>query len=185
MRLETLVYRLHTKGWRKDTYTAELLTLIWLEKGIPNPALLMGGSDGNLYELSSTATADPGGAVPWVVLPRIMDGGDSRAVKQWGDLMLDYSAAAAIGMDVLWDNLLVAGVTPGPPATGILNRTHALIDLFYPPDTNDTPIIHYNFTALIAGIGPVFLYELQPVVPAAARDHDVARHRMVRVGRTA
>ena len=159
--LETLVYSLHTKGWRKDTYNPTI-ALIWLEKGIPNPALLMGGSDGNLYQLSSTTTVDPGGAVPWVVLPRIMDGGDSRAVKQWGDLMLDYSASAAIGIDVLWDNLLVAGVTPGWAATGILNRTHALIDLFYPPDTNDTPLIHYNFTALLSGTGPVYLYELQP-----------------------
>lgn len=158
---ETLVYSLAAKGWRKDTYNPTL-SLFWLEKGIPNPALLCGGSDGNLYAISSTATVDPGGGVAWVVLPRVMDAGDSRAVKQWGDLMLDYSAAAAIGIEVLWDNLLVAGVTPGPPATGITTRTHSLIDLFSPPDTNDTPLIHYNFTALIAGVGPVFLYELQP-----------------------
>lgn len=159
--VETLVYSLHTKGWRKDNYTPNQ-ALTWLEKGIPNPALLMGGTDGNLYELSSSATADPGDVVAWAVLPRVMDAGDSRAVKQWGDLMLDYSSASAIGMLVLWDNLLVTGVNPGPSATGIATRTHAVIDLFAAPDTNDTPVIHYNFTALVAGNGPVYLYELQP-----------------------
>jgi len=159
--IETLVYSLAAKGWRKDTYSPGQ-ALFWLEKGIPNPALLCGGSDGNLYAISSSATVDPGGAVSWTVLPRVMDAGDSRAVKQWGDLMLDYSSASAIGLQVLWDNLLVSGVNPGPAATGLTTRTHTLIDLFAPPDTNDTPVIHYNFTALIAGTGPVFLYELQP-----------------------
>ncbi len=166
---ETLVYSLHTKGWRKDNYMPPV-TVVSLEKGIPNPALLMGGADGNLYELSSTADVDPEGVVEWAVLPRVQDAGDSRAVKQWGDLMIDYSAnpnrvstpsvADFIYTDTLWDNLLIQGPQVALPAS--INRTRALADLFTPPDTNDTPLIHFNMTTLITGTGPVFLYEWQP-----------------------
>lgn len=161
--VSTLTWSLGSKGWRLDDYTPAA-TMFWLEKGIPNPALLAGGYDGNLYEVDTTgnATADTGGAIEWAVIPSAMDAGDSRAVKQWGDLMLDYASSGAIRLEVLWDNLLVTGVNNPAAATGINTRTHLLFDLFAPPDTNDTPLIHFNFTAAITGTGPVWLYELQP-----------------------
>lgn len=159
--IEALVYSLAAKGWRKDTYLPGIMLFV-LEKGVPNPLLMACGSDGNLYSVDSTgtATADAGGPIAWLVLPPVQDAGDSRAVKQWGDLMLDYSAANAIGTQVLWDNLLVNGLNVAAVAQP--QRTHTLIDLFVPPDTNDTPLIHFNVTLLVAGIGPVFLYEWQP-----------------------
>jgi hypothetical protein len=155
--VENLKFSLGTKGWAKESYKPEA-TLFALEKGIPNPALLVGGVDGNLYEVS-TGEADAGGTIDWVCLTPARDAGDSRAVKQFGDLMLDYSGC--FNIQVLWDNLLVNGVAATvPPFT---QRTHYLQDLFTPPDTNDTPLIHYNMACLLTGVGcPVFLYEWQP-----------------------
>lgn len=181
--VETLTWSLGSKGWRLDSYTPAV-SLFWLEKGIPNPALLAGGVDGNLYEIDTTGTAyaDAGGSVNWAVLLPCMDAGDSRTVKQWGDAMFDYAAGVTspsvgdyiyvdgttpvvgdfIYTDVLWDNLLVQGPVGSQPANGINARNRVLTDLFAPPDTNDTPLIHFNTSVLVSGIGPVFLYEWQP-----------------------
>ena len=154
---ETLVYSLGAKGWRKDNYSPQA-TLFVLEKGVPNPLLMAGGADGNVYQVSSASPSDAGGNVNYVCLPPAQDAGDSRAVKQWGDMMFSYSGAPS--MQVLWDNLLIAGAAPViAPET---NRTNAILDLFTPPDTNDTPLIHFNVAPLISGYGPVFLYEWQP-----------------------
>jgi hypothetical protein len=157
---EALVYSLGAKGWRKDTYTPAA-TLFWLEKGITNPLLLVGGSDGNLYQVSPAGgSVDAGGAIEWAVLPPDRDAGDARPRKQWGDLWLDYEAANAPTMQVLWDNLLVMG--PAPAIAAAANRSDAILDLFAPPETNDTPLLHFSLTALISGTGPVFLYEMSP-----------------------
>jgi hypothetical protein len=162
---EALVYSLAMKGWRKDTYNPEA-TLFVLERGVPNPLLMVGGVDGNLYQVSSTtpegAIADAGGPVDYVCLTPAVDAGDSRAVKQWGDLMFDYMGSP--GVQILWDNLLVSGpvltvLYEPPPVT----RARNILDLvFEPPDTDDEPLIHFNLTLLITGTGPVALYEWQP-----------------------
>lgn len=156
--LEALVYSLGSKGWRKDAYLPQA-TVFWLEKGISNPQLLVGGADGNLYTVGPSSSQDAGGAIPWAVLTRAVDAGDSRAVKQFGDLMLDYSGT--MNVQVLWDNLLVSGASGVVPPQS--NRTHYLFDLFTPPDTNDTPLIHYNLALMLSGVGcNVYLYEWQP-----------------------
>lgn len=155
---EALVYSLTLKGWRKDLYSPQA-TLFWLEKGIPSPEVMVGGLDGNLYVVGPGASNDSGGAIAWAVLPRVVDGGDSRAVKQFGDMMFDYSGT--FDCQILWDNLLVAGASAVVPPQA--QRTHYLFDLFTPPDTSDTPLIHYNVTALLTGVGcNVYLYEWQP-----------------------
>lgn len=154
---EALVYSLEAKGWRKDQYTPNV-ALFWLEEGVANPLLLVGGTDGDLYNVSSTATADHGGAVSWLVLPPVQNAGDSRALKQWGDLWIDYSAANTVGIQVLWDNLLVTGINPS--AASATNRTQTILDLVSAPQTTD--ILHLNVTMLFTGTGPVFLYEWQP-----------------------
>lgn len=155
---EALVYSLALKGWRKDTYTPNAALFV-LEKGVPNPVLMVGGVDGNLHQVSLSGLSDSGGLIAWTLLGRVADAGDSRAVKQWGDWMMDYSGT--FNWQVLWDNLLVFG------AAGIASpqaqRAHVLLDLFTPPDTNDEPLIHYNFAPLLTGVGcPVYLYESQP-----------------------
>jgi hypothetical protein len=155
--IEALVYSILSKGWRKDSYLPGA-TLFVLEKGVQNPVLMVGGADGNLYQVDSTATADTGGPIDWVVLPPVKDMGDSRAVKQFGDLWFSYAGSPS--MQVLWDNLLVTG--PAPTIAAAAARTQAILDLFASPDTNDTPLIHYNLTALLTGTGPVWLYEWQP-----------------------
>jgi hypothetical protein len=154
--IEALVYSLAAKGWRKDTYTPAA-TLFVLETGVPNPTLMVGATDGNLYQTSSAVGQDAGGPVNWAFLPKLLDAGDSRAVKQWGDSMLD--SQGTVSVQVLWDNLLING-----PFTVIssLNRAHTLLDLFAPPDTNDTPLIHFNATVLLTGQDGAYLYEWQP-----------------------
>jgi len=159
--INALVYSIAARGWRQDIYLPGV-SLFAVEKGVPNPLLMAGGVDGNLYSVdpTGTLTADPGGPIEWVVLLPSKDAGDSRAVKQWGDALLDYSASSTFGLQVLWDNLLIDGVNPSPAASA--QRTRILIDLFTFPDTNDTPLIHYNMSVLLAGTGPVMFYEWQP-----------------------
>jgi hypothetical protein len=155
--VETLVYSLNAGGWRKDTYTPNV-THFSLEKGIPNPATLVGGMDGNLYLVASGSGPDAGGSVDWVVLTPAVDGGDTRALKQWGDLLLDYSGKLCV--NVLYDNLLVQGEQG--PVTVETSRTHGIFDLTAPPDQNDEPLIHYNVALMLTGDCGAYLYEWQP-----------------------
>ncbi len=156
--VETLVYSFLLKGWRKDIYKPQA-TMFVLEKGVEQPLVMVGAIDGQLYNITQNTAEDAGGTIDWAVLTRVTDAGDSRAVKQFGDLMLDYSGT--FNIQVLWDNLLVSGVSAIVPA--FTDRTHYLQDLFTPPDTNDTPLIHYNMACLLTGVGcPVYLYEWQP-----------------------
>ena len=160
--VEALVYSLGAKGWRKDTYTPAA-GLFYLEKGIPNPALLAGGTDGNLYTISSTAEVDAGGAISWDIITSCKDGGDSRANKQWGDLMMDYATgdnASQPGLLVVWDDLLIDGANPGVPLSA--TRTQQIFNLVVPPDEDDAPVIHRNMALALAGTGPVSLFEWQP-----------------------
>lgn len=160
--VEALVYSLGSKGWRKYEYKPGATVFVF-EKGVPNPLTMVGGSDGNLYKIDSTATADAGGTIGWVVLPPVRDTGDSRANKQFGDMMIDYGTATSVlslNVAIFWDDLLVAG-----PVTALglsSDRTQQIIDLITPPQYVDLPIIHRNVTPLITGNGPVFLYEWQP-----------------------
>jgi hypothetical protein len=162
---EALVYSLEAKGWRKDTYSPGAALFV-LEKGIPNPVMMVGGNDGNVHQVSSQSpapTADDGGPIEWLVLTPTKDAGDSRANKQWGDFILDYSTGAnqlEQGLLVIYDNLLVDGANPGVPVSA--NRTQQVYDLLNLPDGNDQPLIHRNMALAISGTGPIFLYEWQP-----------------------
>ena len=158
---ESLVYSLDAGGWRKDTYTPNV-TQFLLEQGIPNPALLAAGYDGALYQVANGSGPDTAGAVTnainWVALTPCFDAGESRATKQWGDLMLDYSGKFCV--QVLFDNLLVSGASSY--VTVETQRTHNVFDLVSAPDVSDLPVIHYNMALLLTGDCPAYLYEWQP-----------------------
>jgi hypothetical protein len=161
--INALVYSLTSKGWRFDVYTPGI-TLFQLEHGVINPLLMAAGSDGNLYQMSATGIKDAGITdIPYAVLTPAMDAGDSRASKQFGDLMLDYATGINTeepGLLVLWDDLLVNGPNPGIPLS--LNRTQLIANLVSAPDLDDSPLIHRNIVIYISGKGPVYLYEWQP-----------------------
>lgn len=163
---ETLVYSLDLKGWQKDTYTPNV-TLFYLEKGVTNPLLLCGGADGNLYNVNTTGTTtDPAGAViAWTVLTPSRDMGDSRANKQFGDLLYDYSTlnnSYNLTVQVLYNDLLVSGVSTTLPAP-TTTRRQVIVDLAAPPqDTDDGVVVYRNIANLVTGGGPVILYEWQP-----------------------
>lgn len=162
--LETLVYSTDMKGWRKDTYNPTA-TMFVLEKGVANPVLMVGGSDGNLYQVDPTglATADAGGPINWNIITPAKDDGDSRDNKQWGDLMLDYATGANLatpGLLVVWDNLLIDG--PNPAVTLSATRTQAIFNLITPPQILDAPVLHRNMALALSGTGPIYLFEWQP-----------------------
>jgi hypothetical protein len=161
--IEALVFSLQAKGWRKDTYSPAA-TLFTLERGVDNPILMAGGADGNLYQISSTASQDAGGAISWLVLTGAKDAGDSRANKQWGDLMLDYATGintSPPGLLVIYDDLLIDGVNPAVPLS--VSRTQQIYDLTTVfPDPDDSPVIHRNMAIAVAGTGPITLFEWQP-----------------------
>ena len=159
--VEALVYSVGAKGWRKDQYTPQA-TVFVLEQGVSNPKTMVGGQDGNVYQLTN-GNADFGGPVGWTILPPMVDGGDSRALKQWGDVMLDYSTdtnATTPNILTFFDNLLIAGILKAIPLATA--RRQAIFDLIDPPQYQDLPIIHKNFTAMVTGQGPVYLFEWQP-----------------------
>ena len=155
--IESLVYSLASKGWFKDNYAPQVTQFV-LEKGVPNPLLMSAGFDGNLYAVASGSGDDAGGPVMWLVITPSVDAGDSRASKQWGDLLLDYSGKFCV--DVLYDNLLVQGAAG--PAVIEQARTHAVFDLVPAPDMNDEPVIHYNMALALSGQCASYLYEWQP-----------------------
>ena len=157
--LFTLTYGMDAKGWNRYQYTPRI-TLFVLEKGVANPTMMMGGYDGNLYQPSATATADAGGAISWYMLTPAKDAGDSRALKQFGDVMFDYMSTTGPTAEILYNNLFTGGPSFTLPPSP--TRQQIVMDLVTPPQLGDISVINLNIALFISGTGPVSLFEWQP-----------------------
>jgi hypothetical protein len=89
----TLTFDPDTKGWVPYNYSPGI-SLHYEEEGNANPQTICGATDGTLYTVSS-AQSDNNVAFSCVVVTPSDDQGETRARKQYGDLMLDYSLATA------------------------------------------------------------------------------------------
>ena len=111
----TLAYSLITKGWIPYRYVNPV-NLHYEEEGIGNPLTLTGHADGYIGALTAT-TSDRGTAFPCVVITPADDQQETRARKQYGDLILDYGLAnAALPQVSVSDGLISEAVQP----TGVI-----------------------------------------------------------------
>lgn len=84
----TLVYDPTLKGWRHHQY-APGVAVHYEEEGVLYPQTLCGGLNGSVYAVSA-ANADDNVPFSCVLITPADDQGETRARKQYGDLMLDY-----------------------------------------------------------------------------------------------
>jgi hypothetical protein len=96
-------------GWLPYVYTPGI-SLHYQEEGIENPATLAGGSNGKLYQLQHRCN-DAGTTFDCVVVTPADDQEDTRAQKQYGDVMVDFDGSG-LNIQVYYDNFLTLGPAP-------------------------------------------------------------------------
>jgi hypothetical protein len=65
------------------------------EEGVENPMTLLGTADGNLYYVNA-ASGDGSEGIECIVATPADDQGDSRMLKQYGDVMMDFQGTVAV-----------------------------------------------------------------------------------------
>lgn len=158
----TLRFSLFSKGWTPYKYVYDA-TIHYQEEGVNNPVTLIGFVNGRVGQISLTGSQYDFtvNEISCSVLTPSMDTGDTRARKQFGDIMLDYTGQITQG--VFYDNNLVTGVSGTVPALTTRNQT--VIDLVaVPDDTDDAAVLHRNISMLLAwkASQATTLYEWQP-----------------------
>lgn len=73
-------------GWWPDVYTPGL-SCLYGEEGTAVHSLLAGGTNGNLYSIGGPS--DNGSAIAWHLRSGAYDAGDRRALKLWGDSIVE------------------------------------------------------------------------------------------------
>jgi hypothetical protein len=92
----TFTFDPDSKGWVPYLYATATVALHYEEEGIADPFTLCGKSDGTLSVISGAAD-DEGAAFSCVVVTPADDQGETRARKQYGDMMLDYQTQTGEG----------------------------------------------------------------------------------------
>lgn len=126
----TLIYDIEAKGWLFDRYDESGIRTRYWEIGSASNTEILGAESGFLYEYDSTVLLDGAAPIDWEVWTAHTDGGDARAVKQFGDVMLDCQPGATLngftitpvadnGLDVLSSTVGAAAAT----------RTQYVIDI--------------------------------------------------------
>lgn len=109
----TFCWDSRTKAWVPYYYNPQV-TLRYQEEGVQNPLTLLAGTDGSLYYVSSSPVDYDGGIVCLVATPAD-DQEDSRMLKQYGDVMLDFQGS--VNAQPYYKNLQSSPVN-GPYALG-------------------------------------------------------------------
>jgi hypothetical protein len=86
--LQSWFYSFLTRGWVRDIWTPEMTRMI-REDGPGVDSLLAGSFTGVLYQVDTNSTLDAGVPINCILWSREEDWGDSRSLKQFGDLMID------------------------------------------------------------------------------------------------
>ena len=183
----TLVYNRLTQGWVTHAYypsgtSSAVITGAALHYQEPKYAYepggatideqnmdrytVVAGNDGRLYYLLNGVLTDAGNDIPCQVLTPYDDQGDSRARKQYGDLMLDYhlgttSESSPFYVGVIYDFADSFVNPPFYPAASVsaTARTQEVFDLGM-----DANSLHRNMALVTGWIGAadVKLFEWQP-----------------------
>lgn len=155
----TLVFNPETKGWISYQYVPGVL-LHYQEEGVSNPLTLALCVGGSICTLSAN-TDDIGVPFTCTVMTPADDQGETRAKKQYGDLLLDYSGTPQTS--VYYDNFFVGGGVPTTPA--LVQRGQSVLDL-------GTDALHRNISLALSWLSNTgtALYEWQPSFIAMPED---------------
>lgn len=107
----TFCYDMKTKAWVPYYYNPQV-TIRYQEEGVENPLTLLGCDNGGLYYVSNNTGDDVSGIVCLVATPAD-DQEDSRMLKQYGDVMLDFEGT--VNVQPYYKNLQTSPV--GSPYT--------------------------------------------------------------------
>ncbi len=127
---QTLIFDTKRKAWMLDSSAK---TGIWARAEEPGARVfdqMLGGYDGGLYQYDEDARSDAGTPIAWAVTTPMVDGGQPRVTKQFGDAALSANPhGSTLGISVgtvVNDGSLLANVTVG---VGDANRFTYVIDL--------------------------------------------------------
>jgi len=84
----TFRYDMEQKGWIPYFYNPQIV-MRYQEEGVQNPQTLLGSATGNLYFVSASLL-DGASTIECLVATPADDQGDSRMIKQYGDVMIDF-----------------------------------------------------------------------------------------------
>lgn len=100
--LRTMVYDPRANGWTPDVYALAGVTARISESGPEVHDALIGAADGNLYQMDANQITDVSTAVVWALwTPWDTGETDPRAIKQWGDAVLDmHPGSSFLGISV-------------------------------------------------------------------------------------
>lgn len=122
----TFVYEPGYLRWTPDVYTPGIRTRLG-EQGPQVHTQIVGGSDGAVYRVDANQITDVLTPFEWQIWTPWENGDDPRAIKQWGDAVLDFHpGGTTLGVEVT--PVTEYGNQTHPPSTlgigGLLRRTH-------------------------------------------------------------
>lgn len=125
----TLVYDVLNKRWSPDTYSDSTIATHYGNEGEAAPSIIMGGSNGRLYNLSAELLTDAGVPFTSRVTTSFEDMGDGRSEKMLQDVYLDMEAQASSVTPTIKAYLSNNSVTPVDtftPTIGVSRNTTVL-----------------------------------------------------------
>lgn len=94
----TLIFDTARKAWMFDTSALTGFSARLQEPGAQVFDQMLGGSDGNLYQYDMDATTDSSVPIAWTVQTQVVDAGQPRVTKQFGDVAVSINPHAATGI---------------------------------------------------------------------------------------
>lgn len=145
----TMVFDPRTKGWTPDLYARAGAIVRVAEPGDQVHDHLLGGSDGQLYQMELTHTCDGGDtAIPWFLWTPWDHGTDPRATKQWGDSILDMHPGGSFTGITVTPVIINGNVSLPPTIAGIGGLVR---DTFIIENNAGDGALSRNFGLIISG----------------------------------
>lgn len=149
----TWVYDTLKKGWESlDKYAFEG-AIQYHEEGESVHSELVGGKDGVIYQIGGTT--DGGTAIDGEIETGAEDCGESRSLKQFGDIQLDVNSAVDVSVQLLTNNLSGLLDTQTVNTAGV--REYELLNI-----NDGTGVTARNLGIKLTWSGYAIFYEWNP-----------------------
>lgn len=126
----TLIFDRLSQGWLFDRYDLTAITSRHNEGTEQSEAQILGGNNGQIFQYDATKISDAGTGISWSIWTGHLDASDARAIKQFGDVMLDCLPGATLNgftiTPVADNGLDILSTVVGAAAT---TRTQYIVDL--------------------------------------------------------